>query len=812
MARDEVISRGILKTREMNMSIGWKWLGRKTGWAGILFCVVMVAGLVVPQDIRSAPLHDIPVTVKQPDGEELHLFASGDEFNNWLHDADHYTIMQDPITGCYVYAVEGPDGQVAPSIHQVGKVKPAEVGLKPGVTPSPEKIQQRIRKKREDPTFRGSPLQPQSILKAPQKGTINNLVIFIRFSDSPAFSQDISYYKNMFNSNSAGFNSLYNYYREASYNQLTIDTTFYPAPSGTVIQSYTDSHTRNYYQKYHASLNPTGYKNETQSTQREHTLLKNAIEAVRGQVPANLNVYGDNDGKVDNVCFIIQGSPMGWNDLLWPHMWSLYSYDVLINNKLVSTFNFQLETATAQEGVGVLAHEMFHSLGAPDLYHYKHNKDITPAWKWDLMEYNLNPPQHMGAYMKMQYGKWFNSITAITASGTYTLNPLTSSTNNAYKIASPNSTTEYFVLEYRKRTGTFESSLPNEGLLVYRVNTARRGEGNPDANYEKQIYDEVYIYRPGGTAEENGTPADAPFSAGSGRTAINDDTDPASFLSDGSGGQLKIANIGTAGDTISFEVELTDAAQADLNPYQPSNWPDKMVLSKKPGTNKDISKFLTSDPVYVDCSVVNDTAVAVTQPFWLSLYVDESLVWNWSVNPLSGHAHEKWMDLPLGRLSAGEHEIKLVVDSLGSVAETSENDNTYTRTITVKETGLPNLVPYQPPGWSDKILVSNTWGSHADSTLHSGDPLYVDWAVINKGVGDVTEKFTVTLYVDGFKKKIWTRNEGLEAGAVLEVSDFALKPLEPGLHQIKIVIDREKAVAEGAESDNKYARTIVVEP
>lgn len=812
MARDEVIPRGILKTREMNMSSAWKWLGRMTGWAGILFCVVLVAGLVIPQDIRSAPLHDIPVTVKQPDGEELHLFASGDEFNNWLHDADHYTIMQDPITGCYVYAVEGPDGEVAPSIHQVGKVKPAEVGLKPGVTPSPGKIQQRIRKKREDPTFRSSPLQPQSILKAPQKGTINNLVIFIRFSDSPPFSHDINYYKNMFNSNSAGFNSLYNYYREASYNQLTIDTTFYPAPSGTVIQSYTDSHTRNYYQKYHASVNPTGYKNETQSTQREHTLLKNAIEAVRGQVPANLNIDGDNDGKVDNVCFIIQGSPMGWNDLLWPHMWSLYSYDVLINNKLVSTFNFQLETATDEEGVGVLAHEMFHSLGAPDLYHYKHNKDITPAWKWDLMEYNLNPPQHMGAYMKMQYGKWFNSITAITASGTYTLNPLTSSTNNAYKIASPNSSTEYFVLEYRKKTGTFESSLPNEGLLVYRVNTARRGKGNPDANYEKQIYDELYIYRPGGTAEANGTPADAPFSAGSGRTAIDDDTDPASFLSDGSAGQLKISKIGTAGDTISFDVELTDAAQADLNPYQPSNWPDKMVLSKKPGTNKDKNTFLTSDMVYVDCAVVNDTAVAVPQPFWLSLYVDESPVWNWLANPLSGNDHEAWRDLSLGRLSAGEHEIKLVVDSLGSVAESSENDNSYTRTITVKETGLPNLVPYQPPGWSDKILVSNTWGSNADSTLHRGETLYVDWAVINKGVGDVTEKFTVTLYVDGFKKKTWTRNEGLEAGAVLEVSDFAIKPLEEGLHQIKIVIDREKAVAEGAESDNKYARTIVVEP
>jgi M6 family metalloprotease-like protein len=788
----------------------WKSMGRMTRCAGVILCVFIVAGLVAPQDSRSAPLRDIPVTVNQPDGEELHLLASGDEFNNWLHDADHYTVLQDLITGYYVYAVEGADGDVAPSIYQVGKVNPAAVGLKQGVKRSPKKIQERIYE-REGSVSKGSPLQPQLILKAPQKGTINNLVIFVRFSDSPAFSHNIDYYKDMFNSNSSGVNSMKNYYREASYNQLAINTTFYPAPSGTTIQYYTDSHARNYYQKYHAVTNPDGYRNGAQRTTREHTLLKNAVEAVRDQVPSDLIIDGDNDGKVDNVCFIIQGSPMGWNELLWPHMWSLYSYDVMINNKQVSTFNFQLETATDASGVGVLAHEMFHSLGAPDLYQYNENAVISPASQWDLMDTNLNPPQHMTAYMKMQYGKWFDSIKPITASGTYTLNPLTSSTNNAYRIASPNSSTEYFVLEYRKKTGTFESSLPNEGLLVSRINTDRRGKGNDAANYAKQIYDELYIYRPGGTTGANGTPANATFSAGSGRTSINDGTDPSSFLSDGSTGGLKISNIGAAGDTISFDVELTNAAQADLKPYQPSGWPDKMVMSKKPGTRKNNSTFLTSDTIYLDCAIVNDTAVTVTNPFWLSLYVDESPVWNWSTNSLSGNTHEEWRDLSLGELSAGAHQIKLVVDTLDSVAETSENDNTYTKTITVKETGLPNLVPYQPPGWSDKILVSNVWGTHADSILYSGDKLYVDWAVINKGSGDVTEKFTVVLYVDGFKKKTWTRNEGLEAGEFLAVGDFVLKPLEEGLHQIKIVVDREKAVAEGTENDNSCIRTIEVE-
>ena len=51
----------------------------------------------------------------------------------------------------------------------------------------------------------------------------------------------------------------------------------------------------------------------------------------------------DNDGYVDNICFIVKGTYTGWNDLLWPHKWSLYDRNVYINGKRVYTFNLQLE-------------------------------------------------------------------------------------------------------------------------------------------------------------------------------------------------------------------------------------------------------------------------------------------------------------------------------------------------------------------------------------------------------------------------------------------------------------------------------------
>src|SRR5690554_7447752 len=113
----------------------------------------------------------------------------------------------------------------------------------------------------------------------------------------------------------------------------------------------------------------------------------------------------------------------------------LYSYNVKINGKRVWDFTFQPES---QVDVFTLAHEMFHSLGAPDLYRYEED-NISPVWYWDIMEHGKG---HMLTYMKWKYsnGTWINSIPMITTSGTYTLNPISSSTNNCYKIPSPYST------------------------------------------------------------------------------------------------------------------------------------------------------------------------------------------------------------------------------------------------------------------------------------------------------------------------------------------------------------------------------------
>lgn len=496
----------------------------------LLFAVLMINVFLA----GAANYRFLPYTIKQPDGKSIACFVSGDEFFNWLHDKDGYTIIQGD-DGYYYYGVTSGDN-VVPSALLVGKSDPSKEGMTKWVKISQAKYNQRRAYRAEN---------VDKSVRAPHSGTMNNIAIYIRFNDDTEFTTTRQVYDNKFNL--VPGNSLQSYFTEVSYTSLTISTTHYPTCEMTTNYSYQDSHDRSYFEPYNAVTNPNGYTG-SQSTQREHTLLKDAITWVNANspVPTNLNIDGDNDGHVDNLNFIIRGGNGAWAELLWAHRWVLYTYNVYINGKRAYDYTFEPET---QCDVQTLCHEMFHALGSPDLYHYSYD-GLVPVGAWDLMESGTG---HMGAYMKWMYSghSWINTIPEITTSGTYTLHPLTSATNNCYRIASPYSSSEFFVMEYRKKTGTYESAIPGSGLLVYRIDPSVGGnaDGPPD---------EVYIYRPGGTPTVNGSPGIANFVGGTSRTEINDFTSPSSFLQNGTKGGLDISEVTTADTTISFTVNIVD--------------------------------------------------------------------------------------------------------------------------------------------------------------------------------------------------------------------------------------------------------------
>ena len=489
----------------------------------------------------SAPLKNIPVRLTQPDGQVIECFASGDEFYNYVHDANGFTFAKDK-DGYYCYAMRDTRGEVVASPYRVNSIDPASVGLQPYVKISEKEYLQR-RHEREQY------IQPA---KKPSDrelnhGRYNNLVVFIRFAGDTYHTTTFSTVDSMFNANNYESVSMHNYFHHASYNQLDLHSYFYPEPDGETILSYEDDYPKEYYMPYDPVTNPLGYQ-DGETAEREFSLLERAIYYVADQVSDTLDLDYNNDGNVDNVVFVIKGEPGEWASLLWPHRWSIYDRYVWLNGLRVLDFNLQLEIGD-YFNVSTLCHEMNHSLGAPDLYHYNGGPDAVGGW--DLMCSNASPPQHMGTYMKYKYGNWIDDIPEITEYGTYELEATSWEGNrrNVYKIAG-SQPDQYFLIEYRDERRMFDESLPNGGLLIYRIDT--RYDGNAGYNGEDQ-FDEVYIFHSDGYIDNSGNTNAAAYSVELGNTVFNHTTNPVPFYTNGQIDQeFCIYNVSKRGDRMSF--------------------------------------------------------------------------------------------------------------------------------------------------------------------------------------------------------------------------------------------------------------------
>jgi predicted Zn-dependent protease len=145
-----------------------------------------------------------------------------------------------------------------------------------------------------------------------------------------------------------------------------------------------------------------------------------------------------------------------------------------------------------------------------------------------------------------------------------------------------------------------------------------------------------------------------------------------------------------------------------------------------------------------------------------------------------------------------------------SVLNLTSNDIAAIQYLYGSGTSQPDLTPYQPSGWSDEIVVSTVTGGHSDSsTIYSNQNVYVDWAVLNNGSGNVSSTFYTYLYVDGIYKTSWFTSS-LSANSYAFVNDYSLGTLSAGTHTIKIVTDATGAITESSDGNNEYTKTITV--
>ena len=195
-------------------------------------------------NLLAAPFQKSPYTIKQPNGTLIECFMSGDEFFNWIHDNDGYPIIKGS-DNYYYYAVLSDETFVA-SQFVVGKHLPDRVGIvkmqdiDKGVFRNISKKARKNLEIPEKPVL--NPLRdPRNTLHT---GTINNIVIYIRFAGESDIQTPRQAYDDSLNLPTG--KSLKTYYWEVSYDQLTINSTHYPPVEDPATQnfSYQDSHPR----------------------------------------------------------------------------------------------------------------------------------------------------------------------------------------------------------------------------------------------------------------------------------------------------------------------------------------------------------------------------------------------------------------------------------------------------------------------------------------------------------------------------------------------------------------------------------------
>lgn len=368
-----------------------------------------------------------------------------------------------------------------------------------------------------------------------------NIIIFADFTDSQGNFMDNRRDTIIEMYNGTSIKSLSNYISTISNGKMKINN-YFPQDNNSVIIPYRLSKPRSYY-----------------NSSTEYEMIKEIITNI--SVDPSINLDMNNDGSVDNVTFVFSGSASTRDDVFWPHK-ANHSNGSSINGKAVNTYNVHNEKSLFEEiisgGKGVIAHEFLHSLGLPDLY--RSSGDGTPVGAWDIMASDSIFLQYPLAYLR----KGWVGIDTITKSGTYTLEPVSSNPDNqAFIIKTPLSEKEFFVVEYRKQGNAYsdelEGKIPGSGLIIYRVNT----EENTNFTGSKDF---LYVFRPGETGEGDaaGNIRKAFLSEESGRTSYGTSdmsakiTDGAITYSSGLNSGIVIKNVSSAGDTISFDVELPD--------------------------------------------------------------------------------------------------------------------------------------------------------------------------------------------------------------------------------------------------------------
>lgn len=183
----------------------------------------------------------------------------------------------------------------------------------------------------------------------------------------------------------------------------------------------------------------------------------------------------DNDGIIDNVFVYYAGrgeASGGGPFTIWPHSWNIreaYEEPILFDGKILGKYACSNEwEGNRPDGIGTFVHEFSHVLGLPDLYATTYSDAFTPG-NWSVMDsgsYNNNgctPPMY-SSFERYSLG-WSE---AKTLCGKSSVQMSDMSASDGYIIKTANENEMYFI-ENRQNYG-WDRYIPGHGMLLWHVN------------------------------------------------------------------------------------------------------------------------------------------------------------------------------------------------------------------------------------------------------------------------------------------------------------------------------------------------------
>ena len=418
-------------------------------------------------------------SITQSDKRLLNFYLIGDEFINFGRSLDGYTLLLNE-NGDYCYAFIDENGNLLPSNYLA-----SNQNLR---TKSENEFLSTIEKglyfSKHQVVNRKQSFQKIET-NYPTVGNNNLLIILVSFAD-----RAFTYTRDDFDSlaSQPGYNrngatgSVKDYYYDVSFGNLNLIP--------TVVGPYTLSQPMAYYGATGPSFSDI---NPKEMVSEACVLADNDVDFSQFDM--------NNDGIVDAVHVIFAGAgeaSTGESDAIWPHRWSIYSYDSLdidFDGVRLKDYSCSAEKmGSGMDGIGTICHEFGHVLGLPDLYDTDYEGSggrATAVNTWSIMasgSYNnySNTPASFTAYEKYRLN-WLE-LDTLSLAGEYVLPPLMDS-NKAYIITTPYEN-EFFIFENRQQS-SWDTYIPNSGGLIFHVKQEGDYNINCDPNYQKYDIEEA---------------------------------------------------------------------------------------------------------------------------------------------------------------------------------------------------------------------------------------------------------------------------------------------------------------------------------